>query len=233
MLRYSDRRRIGAEFVGSGFLLAAVIGSGIMSERLAGGNQALALLGNTLPTGAILAVIIAIFAPISGAHFNPVVTLAFLIRKEIVPKLALSYIAAQVSGAAIGVVVAHSMFDLPIFELSAKARMGSGQVFSEFIATFGLLTTILATLKARSDFIPVAVGLYITAAYWFTGSTSFANPAATIARAFSDTFAGIRAADVPLFIVAQTVGALAAILMCNWLLADENRDIVAQPAPGE
>ncbi|CAA2136573.1 MIP/aquaporin family protein [Hyphomicrobium sp. ghe19] len=214
-------RKVGAEFLGSAFLLATVIGSGIMGERLAGGNEALALLGNTLPTGAILIVIITILAPVSGAHFNPAVTLALFVRKEIGTKLALAYVSAQIAGAATGVAAAHLMFDLPLMELSTKVRTGSGQFFSEVVATFGLLTIILLTRKAKTDFVPVAVGLYITAAYWFTASTSFANPAVTLARALSDTFAGIRPADVPLFVTAQIIGALAALPVCAWLIGTE------------
>lgn len=229
------KRKIGAEFIGSAFLLATVIGSGIMAERLAGGNVALALLGNTLPTGAILVVLITMLAPVSGAHFNPAVTLAFWLRKEIGAAVACAYVLAQVAGAVAGVAAAHIMFELPLIEASTKIRTGSGQFFAEMVATFGLVTVILMTRRAKPDFVPVAVGLYITAAYWFTASTSFANPAVTVARAFSDTFAGIRAADVPLFIAAQIFGALAALPLCAWLMDSENprQEASAQSLPAE
>lgn len=212
-------RQLGAEFIGSAFLLATVIGSGIMAAKLSGGNDALALLGNTLPTGAILIVLVMMLAPISGAHFNPAVTVAFRLRDEIGTRQAFSYIIAQLAGAIAGVLAAHLMFDLPVLQLSAKMRTGTGQWFAEFVATFGLLTTILLTRKSRPDFVAIAAGLYITAAYWFTSSTSFANPAVTIARALSDTFAGIRAQDVPFFLIAQFAGAFAALGFCDWLLA--------------
>jgi glycerol uptake facilitator-like aquaporin len=212
-------QRLGAEFVGAGFLLATVIGSGIMAERLAGGNEALALLGNTLPTGAILIVLITMLAPISGAHFNPAVTGVFWWRGDIEGRDAALYVLAQVAGALVGVCAAHAMFDLPLWQAGVKIRSGPGQWFAEGVATFGLLLTILATLRAKPAAVPVSVGLYIIAAYWFTASTSFANPAVTIARAFSDTFAGIRLSDVPAFIAAQLVGALAGLLVANWLLA--------------
>ena len=219
-VQYSDGQRIGAEFLGTAFLLVTVIGSGIMSARLSGGNDALALLGNTLPTGAILVVLITMLSPISGAHFNPAVTGVFWLRGEIVQRLALSYVLAQIAGAVAGVVAAHAMFDLPLVQLSTKIRSGPAQWFAEWVATFGLLVTILATLKANPKAVPVSVGLYITAAYWFTASTSFANPAVTLARAFSDTFAGIRLEDVVPFIVAQLAGALCALGVCHWLIND-------------
>lgn len=217
---YSNAQKLGAEFVGSAFLLATIVGSGIMGEQLAEGNQALALLPNSLSTGAILAVIITMLAPISGAHFNPAVTLAFLARKEISAALALRYVIAQFAGAVGGVFAAHLMFELPLIEFSTKARAGTGHFSAEVIATFGLLLTIFATRKAKPDFVPIAVALFITAAYWFTASTSFANPAVTVARSLSDSFSGIRAADAPLFIAAQIIGTLAALPVCNWLLAD-------------
>jgi glycerol uptake facilitator-like aquaporin len=201
-------------------LLAAVVGSGIMGERLAGGNVALALLGNTLATGAVLVVLITIFGPISGAHFNPAVTLAFVIRREMTWRTGVAYVAVQVIGAVLGVCVAHAMFAEAILQISTKSRDGPSQGFSEFVATFGLLTTILGTLRFRAEFTPAAVGLYITAAYWFTASTSFANPAVTIARSLSNTFAGIAPASAPLFIVAQLVGAVAAAAFCGWLLQE-------------
>jgi glycerol uptake facilitator-like aquaporin len=216
-------QRLAAEFLGTAFLLATVIGSGIMGERLAGGNLALALLTNTLPTGAILVVLIAMLSPISGAHFNPAVTLVFWMRREITSRAALGYLGAQIGGAVTGVLAAHFMFDLPIVQASVKLRTGGGQWFAEFVATFGLLTTILATLKARPSYMPMAVGLYITAAYWFTSSTSFANPAVTIARTLSDTFAGIRPEDAPAFIGAQLIGAVAAAGLCQWLLRSSSQ----------
>jgi glycerol uptake facilitator-like aquaporin len=211
-------QRLGAEFVGSAFLLATVIGSGIMGERLAGGNDALALLGNTLPTGAILIVLITMLGPVSGAHFNPAVTGIFWLRGDVEGRDAALYVVVQVAGALVGVWAAHAMFDLPLWQVGVKIRSGHGQWFAEAVATFGLLLTILATLRAKPGAVPTAVGLYITAAYWFTASTSFANPAVTLARAFSDTFAGIRLEDVPAFIAAQLVGALCGLLLTRWLL---------------
>jgi glycerol uptake facilitator-like aquaporin len=211
-------QRLSAEALGTGLLLATVIGSGIMGERLAGGNQALALLGNTLPTGAILVVLITMLGPISGAHFNPVVTAAFLARGEMSRTEAISYVIVQCAGAIFGVLVAHAMFDLSLLQLSTKARSGLAQGFSETVATFGLVATIFLTLRSRPEAVAVSVGLYITAAYWFTASTSFANPAVTLARAFSETFAGIRLADVPLFIAAQVAGTAAALLAINLLV---------------
>jgi glycerol uptake facilitator-like aquaporin len=201
-------RRLVAEALGTAFLLATVIGSGIMGERLAGGNEALALFGNTLPTGAMLVVLITMLGPISGAHLNPAVTLAFFSRGRIPARDAVGYVAAQLAGAIIGVLIAHLMFELPLLQVSAKARPGAAQAFSEWMATFGLVATILLTLQAKPSAVAASVGLYIAAAYWFTASTSFANPAVTVARALSDTFAGIRPDDVPLFVVAQIVGAL-------------------------
>ncbi|MGO4686192.1 aquaporin [Hyphomicrobium sp. 2TAF46] len=236
MAQYSDFRRAGSEFLGSAFLLATVIGSGVMGAKLAGGNDALALLGNTIPTGAILVVLITMLGPISGAHFNPAVTGVFWLRGEITARLSLLYVVAQIAGAVAGVFAAHLMFDLPLLQLSEKVRSGSSQWFAEWVATFGLVLTILATLKARPAAIPVSVGLYITAAYWFTASTSFANPAVTFARAFSNTFAGIRLADVSPFIAAQLLGAVTALAAARWLLA-ERADIaepgLAAPAPAE
>lgn len=229
----SVSRRLTAEALGSALLLATVIGSGIMGDRLAGGNVALALLGNTLPTGAILIVLITMLGPISGAHFNPAVTSVFLVKGDIDARLAFGYIAAQIVGAIAGVLAAHAMFDLPLLQLSGKIRTGPDQWFAEAVATFGLLLTILATLKAKPAAVPVSVGLYITAAYWFTASTSFANPAVTIARAFSDTFAGIRPDDVLPFIAAQFVGALAAFLLTLFLLAEPERSIRGAQQPAE
>jgi glycerol uptake facilitator-like aquaporin len=211
-------RRLTAEGLGTALLLAVVIGSGIMGERLSGGNDAIALLGNTLATGAALVVLITIFGPLSGAHFNPAVTLVFALRRELPAKTALAYAAVQVVGAVLGVWLAHAMFGEQIWQLSTKLRNGPAQALAEFVATFGLLATILATLRFRPDFTPTAVGLYITAAYWFTASTSFANPAVTIARSLSDTFAGIAPISAPAFIAAQIVGALTAAGLCDWLL---------------
>ncbi len=213
-------RMLAAELIGTAFLLATVVGSGIMAEALAGGNVAIALLGNTIPTGAILVVLITMLGPISGAHFNPAVTLVFLIRREISVGLSAAFVAVQVIGGVAGVLVAHMMFDLDLLQFSEKARTGSAQWFAEGVATFGLVFTILATIKARAEAVPMAVGLYITAAYWFTASTSFANPAVTIARSFSNTFAGIDPSHTPAFIAAQIVGALAALAVCIWLLKD-------------
>jgi glycerol uptake facilitator-like aquaporin len=210
-------QKLGAEFLGTAVLLATVIGSGIMGERLANGNVALALLGNTIPTGAILIVLITMLGPISGAHFNPAVTLVALLRREMALPSAIPFIAAQIAGALLGVAVAHAMFDLPLLQASSKVRTGLGQGFSEWVATFGLVTTILLTLRSKPDAIATSVGLYITAAYWFTASTSFANPAVTFARAFSNTFAGIRLADAPMFITAQLVGALSAMVVVRLL----------------
>jgi glycerol uptake facilitator-like aquaporin len=210
-------RRVVAEALGSAFLLAAVIGSGIMAAKLAGGNAALALLCNTLPTGAMLTVLILVFGPVSGAHFNPAVTLAFVLRRELPWRDALVYLGAQLAGAILGAWAAHLMFELPVIQVAAAVRQGAGQWFAEAVATFGLLLTIFGCLAGARAALPYAVGLYITAAYWFTASTSFANPAVTTARSLSDTFAGIAPSGVPGFIVAQLVGALAATLLALWL----------------
>lgn len=210
-------RRLGAEALGTAFLLATVVGSGIMAQRLAGGNVALALLGNTLPTGAMLVVLILIFGPVSGAHFNPAVSLAFAVRGEVAWRDAGAYIVAQVIGAAIGVWAAHLMFDLPVWQLSTTVRTGPGQWFAEAIAAFGLLLTIFGCVANAPSAVAYAVGLYITAAYWFTASTSFANPAVTFARSLSDTFAGIAPDGVPAFIAAQLAGAFAAVVLARWM----------------
>lgn len=210
-------RRIVAEGLGTAFLLMAVVGSGIMAERLAGGNVALALLGNTIPTGAILVVLILVFGPLSGAHFNPAVTLAFAIRRELAWKQAGFYIAAQLIGAVIGVWAAHLMFELPLWQFSLTQRTGIGQWLGETIATFGLLLTIFGCAARTPTALPYAVGLYITSAYWFTASTSFANPAVTIARSLSDTFAGIAPSSVFAFIAAQLLGAALAVALADWL----------------
>jgi glycerol uptake facilitator-like aquaporin len=218
---FSLSRRLVAEGLGTALLLAVVIGSGIMGERLAGGNDAIALLGNALATGAGLVVLITVFGPVSGAHFNPVVTLAFALRREAPAGVALAYVAVQIAGAVAGVVAAHAMFAEPLLQVSTRLREGPAQAWSELVATFGLVVTILGALRFRPEVTPLAVGLYITAAYWFTASTSFANPAVTVARCLSDTFAGIAPASAPLFIAGQLAGAVAALALCSWLLRPE------------
>ena len=210
-------QRAFCEWLGTAFLLAAVVGSGIMAQKLAGGNGALALLCNTLPTGAILAVLILVFGPLSGAHFNPAVTLAFALRDGLPWSTAAVYIIAQVLGGIAGVWMAHLMFELPVSQFSITVRTGPGQWLAEAVATFGLLLTVFGCVWRRPDSVAYAVGLYITAAYWFTASTSFANPAVTVARSLSDTFAGIAPAGVPAFIVAQLAGTLAAVVLSHWL----------------
>lgn len=210
-------QRVLAEITGTALLLATVIGSGVMGETLSGGNVGIALLANTLATAAILVVLITMLGPISGAHFNPAVTAVFAARGELDARVAVAYVVAQLAGAVAGVLVAHAMFDLSILQLSHRARTGWGQALSECVASFGLITTILLTARARAEAVATSVGLYITAAYWFTASTSFANPAVTLARAFSDTFAGIRLGDVPLFIAAQLAGAFCALALVHLL----------------
>jgi glycerol uptake facilitator-like aquaporin len=217
---FSTARRLTGEALGTALLLAAVIGSGIMGERLCGGNLAIALLANTIATGAALVVLITIFGPLSGAHFNPAVTLVFALRREIGWRTAGAYVACQIAGGIVGAWTAHAMFAQAILQVSAKLRDGPAQAFSEFIATFGLIGAILGSIRFRPDATPMIVGLYITAAYWFTASTSFANPAVTIARSLSDTFAGITPASAPTFIAAQLAGALAASLCFGWLLKE-------------
>lgn len=217
----SITKKLIAEALGTALLLAVVVGSGIMAERLAGGNVALALLANALATGAGLIALILMFGAISGAHFNPVVSLSASIQKQISWTRAMQFSVAQIVGAILGVAIAHIMFDLPLFFASAHSRTGIAQWFSEFIASFGLLAVIISTSKSRPATTPFAVAAYIVAAYWFTSSTSFANPAVTIARAMSNTFAGIHPADVMGFILAQIVGALAATLVFGWLYANE------------
>ncbi len=211
------RQRFVAEWLGTAFLLAAVVGSGIMAQKLAGGNAALALLCNTIPTGAILVVLILIFGPVSGAHFNPAVTLAFASRGELPWALAGCYIIAQIAGGIAGVWCAHLMFELPVWQFSLTARTGTGQWLAEGVATFGLLLTIFGCVARAPTAVPYAVGLYITSAYWFTASTSFANPAVTIARSLSDTFAGIAPGGVAGFVVAQLTGAAFAVVLAGWL----------------
>ncbi|NGO52738.1 aquaporin [Allomesorhizobium camelthorni] len=222
-------RRLAAEALGTGILVATVIGSGIMADRLTD-DVALALLGNTLPTGAILVVLISILGPLSGAHFNPAVTLVFSLRREIAASEALAYCAAQVAGGVAGTLLAHAMFQLPIWQASTTVRSGGAQWLAEGVAAFGLVFTILAGLRFRSDAIPWLVGLYITAAYWFTASTSFANPAVAIARAFSDTFAGIRPIDVPGFVLAELLGAVLALALASWMLAEPKPIQQTRPA---
>jgi glycerol uptake facilitator-like aquaporin len=211
-------RRVVAEFLGTGFLVAAVVGSGIMGERLAVGNVAIALLANTISTSAVLVALILIFGPISGAHFNPVVTLADAWEGGIRWTETPPYVLAQILGGLMGAVGAHLMFGLSVFSLSQHTRSGQAQWFSEFVATFGLLTVIWGCSRLRANAVPFAVGAYITAAYWFTASTSFANPAVTIARCLSNTFAGIRPVDVPWFVFAQLLGGFAATLVFGWLV---------------
>ena len=223
MISDATARKLVAEFAGTMTLLATVIGSGIMAERLADGNMAIALLGNTIPTGAILFVLITILGPVSGAHFNPAVTLAFAIRREIGHRLAILFVMAQVMGGLCGAMLAHVMFEMPVLQLSQNIRTGPAQWTSEFVATFGLLTVIFGGLRWRPDAIPTLVGLYITAAYWFTSSTSFANPAVTIARSFTDSFSGILPSHAPGFILAQLAAALVAPLCLGWLFVDPEK----------
>jgi glycerol uptake facilitator-like aquaporin len=210
-------RRLTAEALGTLILVMAVVGSGIMAEQLAGGNQAITLLCNTIATGAVLYVIITIFAPLSGAHFNPAVSLVTWLRGELDGRTALAYVAAQIVGGCAGAVLVHLMFGLDLLQLGTKARTGLGQWAGEFIATFGLIATILGCIRFKPEAIAPAVGLYITSAYWFTASTSFANPAVTIARSLTDTFAGIAPGDVFGFIAAELLGALAAAYLFRWL----------------
>ena len=216
-------RVLAAEALGTALLLAIIVGSGMMGERLAAGNHAVALLANTLATGAGLVVLIQMFGPISGAHFNPAVSLAAAIRRELPPRTAMAYLAAQLAGAVAGVWLAHAMFDAPLLQLATRSRDGLAQGLSEAVASFGLIGTILATSRHRPDFTPMAVGLYITSAYWFTASTSFANPAVTLARALTDSFAGIAPASVPAFLAGQLLGTLAAVLCFGWLLKPETQ----------
>lgn len=212
-------RRLVAEALGTGMLVATVVGSGIMAETLTD-DVALALLGNTIPTGAILVVLITCLGPVSGAHFNPGVTLAFALRRDIAAGLALAYVAAQVAGGVAGTWVAHGMFEQPFLQVSQTMRNGAAQGFAEVVATFGLVFTIFAGLRFRAEAVPWLVGLYITAAYWFTASTSFANPAVAIARSLTDTFSGIRPIDLPLFIGAEAIGAVLAVALTAWLLRE-------------
>jgi glycerol uptake facilitator-like aquaporin len=232
--RLNLARSVLAEAIGTALLLATVVGSGIMGERLAGGNVAIALLANTIATGAVLIALILTFGPISGAHFNPAVTLSDASQGGLLWRVVPYYIVAQIVGAYIGVAAAHLMFNEPIFFASHHARNGGSQRFSEFIATFGLLAVIWGCSRRRATAVPFAVGAYITAAYWFTASTSFANPAVTLARSASDTFAGIRPTDVPGFVIAQLLGALAATILFRWLApALPTEDVVPQAAAEE
>jgi glycerol uptake facilitator-like aquaporin len=217
-------RKLAAELVGTALLLATVVGSGVMAEQIADGNVALALLGNTIPTGAILVVIILIFGPISGAHVNPAVTLAFGLKREISPLHGGFYIVAQVLGAFIGVWAAHLMFEMPVIQESVRVRTGAAQWFSESVATFGLVLTILGCVRYRPRSVAIAVGLYITAAYWFTASTSFANPAVTIGRAFTDSFSGIRPIDMPAFVASQLLGATVAVLLGAYVFGKDEEN---------
>jgi glycerol uptake facilitator-like aquaporin len=217
MATFDLPRRLAAECLGTLILVATVVGSGIMAERLTH-DVALALLGNTLPTGAILVVLITIFGPISGAHFNPVVSLVFVLKRELSAGQGIAYVIAQVAGGIVGTVLAHAMFALPLIDISTKARAGGAQLLSEGVAAFGLVVTILAGIRFAKSAVPWLVGLYITAAYWFTASTSFANPAVAIARSLTNTFSGIRPIDLPGFIAAESIGALMALALSSWLL---------------
>ena len=216
------RRRLAAEMLGTGLLLAIVVGSGMMGERLSNGNAALALLGNTLATGAGLVVLITVFAPLSGAHFNPAVTLVFALNRDVGWRTGAAYVAAQVAGAVLGVWIAHAMFAVPIVQIATKLRDGPAQIFAEFVATFGLVAVILGSIRRRPAATPALVGLYVTAAYWFTASTSFANPAVTVARALSDSFAGIVPHAVPGFVAAQIGGAVTGAALSRWLFTEDH-----------
>ena len=217
-------RKLASEGLGTALLLAIVIGSGIMGERLAGGNVAIALLGNALATGAGLMVLITVLGPISGAHFNPAVTLVAVVRRELPASTGLLYVGVQILGAIAGVFVAHAMFALPIIQVSTRLRDSPSQALAEAVATFGLVGAILGASRFRPEAVPMVVGLYITSAYWFTASTSFANPAVTLARSLSDTFAGIAPSSVPAFIVAQFLGSLTAMAVFGWLLKSAQRE---------
>lgn len=217
MSDYSMPRRLAAEALGTGLLVCTVVGSGIMADKLTG-DVALALLGNTIPTGAILVVLITIFGPVSGAHFNPAVTLGFAAGRAIPPAEGALYVLAQIGGGVAGTLAAHAMFELDIWQLSTTVRTGPAQWFAEWVAAFGLMAVILAGVRFRPEAVPWLVGLFITAAYWFTASTSFANPAVALARGLTDTFSGIRPADLPYFIVAECIGALCAVAVMGWLL---------------
>ncbi len=218
-MQFDLSRRLAAEAPGTCVPVATVVGSGIMADKLTE-DVALALLGNTIPTGAILVVLITILGPVSGAHFNPAVTMAFALRREIEAPAASAYVVVQVIGAVLGAIVAHAMFELPFVQISLTERTGSAQWFAEIVAAFGLVFTIFAGIRFRADAVPWLVGLYITAAYWFTASTSFANPAVAIGRAFTDTFSGIRPVDLPGFIVAELIGAALAAALAGWMFSE-------------
>ena len=227
-MRFTLAQKLAAEGLGAALLLAIVVGSGVMGESLAGGNEAMALLANTIATGAGLIVLILVFGPISGAHFNPAVTFAFLLRKEISVSLAAAYVASQALGAVIGVFVAHAMFDMELFQLSARSRSGAGQAIGETLATFGLILTILGCIRFRPESTAVAAGLFITSAYWFTSSTSFANPAVTVARTLTDSFSGIYFGDAPAFLLAEFSGAALAAGLSIWLFIPRDGDSAAR-----
>lgn len=230
-MAFDLNRRLAAEALGTAILVATVVGSGIMADRLSD-DVAVSLLGNTIPTGAILVVLISILGPISGAHFNPAVTIVFASRREIEAAAAALYVAAQVVGGIAGTLIAHAMFDLHLFQVSETVRTGAAQWIAEAVATFGLVLTILTGLRFRAGAIPWLVGLYITAAYWFTASTSFANPAVAVARAFSNTFSGIRPTDVPGFVAAEVLGALIATAAVGWMLAERGTSISSVTVKG-
>ncbi len=234
-MKFDLRARLASEFLGTAFLVAAVVGSGIMGERLAGGNVAIALLANTLATGSALVALILAFGPISGAHFNPAVTLADATQGGVLWRVVPGYILAQSAGAVAGAFAAHLMFGQDVFQISAHVRSGGSQLFSEFVASFGLLATIWGCSRFRVSAVPFAVGAYITSAYWFTASTSFANPAVTLARCFTSTFAGIRPKDAPGFMVMQFIGALAATALFRWFVPElpEKAENVLAPRPLE
>ena len=227
MQTFDPRRRLVAEFLGTWLLVATVVGSGIMAETLADGNAAVALLGNTAATGAMLFVLITMLGPVSGAHLNPAVSLVFLLLRELPPKLFVLYVLVQLAGGVAGTLTAHAMFELPLVQASQHAREGAGQFLAEAIATFGLILTILGCRRFRETAIPAAVGCYIAAGYWFTASTSFANPAVAVARSLTDTFSGIRPVDAPFFIAAEFAGALIALLVMRWLLGSTIRAAAA------
>jgi glycerol uptake facilitator-like aquaporin len=220
-MRPLPTKQLASEALGTAILVATVVGSGIMAEKLASGNVALALLGNTLPTGAILVVLILVFGPISGAHMNPAVSLVMAIRRELAWRDLLPYAVAQIVGGCLGTIVAHGMFDHPLIEIGIHSRTGGAQWISEVVATFGLIVTILGVLRTKVEAVPLAVGLYITAAYWFTASTSFANPAVAIARALTTSFSGIAPQDVPMFVVAELVGAMIGLFVMTWFYAPD------------
>lgn len=222
-MQYSTLQKLTAEFLGTAFLLATIAGSGIMADTLSGGNIGLALLANSICVGAILYVLITMLGPISGAHFNPAVTLAFFLKKEIIASMACIYVVVQIAGAISGVWLTHLMFEQDILQLGTKIRSGYGQFFGEVVATFGLVFIIFATIKARAEAVPAAVGLYITAGIWFTSSTALCNPAVTIARSFTDTFTGMRPQDIFLFVIAQLIGTVLASIMCMLLLRHKKK----------